>query len=357
MSELDGQMTMLETAPAPVPVEGYDDEGRLLTVEQAEDRLKALAGEINAITEHTRGVVISAALAVGKRLVEARRLVPAGRFGEWLAANVSYSERKAQDMMRLYEEYGREGAIPEAFAALDYSKAVALLSAPEESREALAKRAADEDLSVRELRDEFKALKIDKAKAQMKIATLEESNGHYERELAAIDEKRKTEDEHAAALQAEVARLRDAERAKAEAEALLDAMRAERDKAEARVHQVERNASDFQTRNEKLTKELAEARAKLNEQPEPERVEVIPEEVRRELEELRKRVSAAPTPAGPTASDRFKWFYANQLQPAFASALDLLRDVAREDRRSAEGFARALTAGCAKLVEKLEQGV
>ena len=97
-------------------------------------------------------------------------------------------------------------------------------------------------------------------------------------------------------------------------------------------------------------------------EPEPRTVEVVPESVTRELEALRAQLAeaqakAAPTvvqaPEGPTASDRFKWFYSNQMKPAFSTALNLLREVAREDAHAADLFATALTKGCQQLMNQL----
>ena len=337
------------------------DAGLLVAANAQADaaRLDALAAEINAITEQTRGVVISAALAVGKRLIEAKALVPEGRFGEWLARSVSYSERKAQDMMRLYEEYGRDGAIPESIAALDYSKAVALLTAPPEDREALAERAADEDMSVRALRDEIKVLKAERAKDQMKIEGLEGKAAGMVDEIARMDERERDYD-IAMQREREAAKLSEA-KAKA-AETSAEELRKLHQDAEERASASAQRASDAVSRANQAAKDLAEARARIATleaeaaaapEPETKTVEVIPEAVTRELEDLRRQVAEAKGPTGPTAVDRFKWFYANQMKPVFSNALQLLREVAQENSNAADVFATAITSGCKRLMEQL----
>ncbi|MBR6219510.1 MAG: DUF3102 domain-containing protein [Clostridia bacterium] len=346
--------------PEDLAVESQDA-GLLVAANAQADaaRLDALAAEINAITEQTRGVVISAALAVGKRLIEAKALVPEGRFGEWLARSVSYSERKAKDMMRLYEEYGRDGAIPESIAALDYSKAVALLTATPEDREALAERAADEDMSVRALRDEIKALKIERAKAQMKIEGLEGRVAGQVDEIARLDERERDYD-IAMQREREAAKLSEA-KAKA-AEASAEELRKLHQDAEERASASAQRASDAVSRANQAAKDLAEARARIATleaeaaaapEPETKTVEVVPEEVTRELEALRRQVAEAKGPTGPTAVDRFKWFYANQMKPVFSGALQLLREVAQENSNAADVFATAITSGCKRLMEQL----
>ena len=39
------------------------------------------------------------------------------------------------------------------------------------------------------------------------------------------------------------------------------------------------------------------------------------------------------------------------MKPAFSTALDLLKEVAKEDRHAAEMFATALTKGCEQLMK------
>ena len=362
--------------------DGYDAAGNLLNVDatDADDRLSVLATEINAITEQTRGVVISAALAVGKRLVEAKSLCPPGRFGEWLEKSVAYSERKAQDMMRLYVEYGRDGCVPESIAELDYSKAVALLSAPAEAREQLAGKAVEEDLSVRQLNAEIAKLKAEKVKAQMTIDDMSDKLDRQKDEIVRMDENQQNYDRaiverdakiKAITVEIEAAKddLRVAQAKATAAEAAAEQLRKLRSDAEERADKNDQRARDAVTRANKTAVDLSEARARIAEletraaeAPEPEvrTVEVVPEAVTRELDDLRRQLAeaqanhgTADAPAGPTAVDRFKWFYANQMKPAFTTALTLLQEVAREDGHAASLFATALNKGCKQLMDQL----
>ena len=416
-NEVLGQMDFTDIMGAPEAerrepetAEGYDTEGRLINpgaedgdrgalspaarvlphrdgeATEPEARLSELATEINAITEQTRGVVISAALAVGKRLVEAKTICPAGRFGEWLEKSVSYSERKAQDMMRLYLEYGRTGALPESIAALDYSKAVALLGAPAEEREALAAEAVEEDLSVRALQKKIDALKAERLKDQMtiddlegkiegqreEIARLDGRESEYDRAITERDEEIKAA--HAAIQkEKEAAMLANAKAAAAEASA--DELRRLHSDAEDRAAASAQRASDAVNRANRTAAELTEAKAKIAKLEEiaaaskepPKIVEVVPESVTRELEELRRQIAEekaakaeAPNPipveakeAHATATEKFRWFYENQMKPAFSRALELLTEVAKEDMKAADMFATALTKGCERLMNQL----
>ena len=400
VNELTGQFELSDyiepQTSADAPAEGYDENGNLMDIDREEmkrqtgcypedlavepqdagllvaanaqadaARLDALAAEINAITEQTRGVVISAALAVGKRLIEAKGLVPEGRFGEWLAKSVSYSERKAQDMMRLYVEYGRDGCVPESIAALDYSKAVALLSAPAEDRDALAEKASTEGLSVRQLQDEIKALKIERAKGQMRIDELEGRVAGQTEEIQRMDERERAFDA-AIVREREAASLADA-RAKA-AEASAQELRKLHQDAEDRAAAAAQRASDAVSRANQTARELSEAKAEAERLQEAldawdaeaktvETVEVVPDDVKRELEQLRRELEEAKAKtAAPvqcvTAAEKFRWFYSNQLQPVFKTARDLLKEVEAEDKHTAEVFRLAVSKACEILTKR-----
>ena len=84
-----------------------------------------IAAEINAIKTQARNVVLTAAMEIGKRLTEVKVMLPHGTWGTWLADNVDYSERTAQNLMSVYATYG--GIAPEKIEGMGFSQAVALL--------------------------------------------------------------------------------------------------------------------------------------------------------------------------------------------------------------------------------------
>lgn len=131
MSKLQGQMDLSMVIPEETEADtawGYDGNGNLLADPAgAEKRAGSIAAEINAIKAQTRQVMIGAALEIGRKLIEAKAVVPRGRWIAWLAENVDYSERRAQDLMRLYEEYGKK-SIPQAIAALSFVACLAVVA-------------------------------------------------------------------------------------------------------------------------------------------------------------------------------------------------------------------------------------
>ncbi len=319
--------------------EGYDESGNLMSPAEQENRLSVLAAEVRAIEEQVKGVALSGAVAIGKRLLEAKGLVPHGRFGEWLRLNVNYSERRAQDLMRLYETYGR-GTIPESVSALDYSKAVALLSAPEEAREALAEEAAD--MSVRELQAEVKRLNEARKADQVTIAELETQNEKIAN--ARVDDAataaRAMED-----LQRDMNTLRGTADA---ASRTAEALRKERDMAKESAATAAKRASDAVERANETQTKLTEAEAKIKalEAREPERVEVVPPEVEAELERLRHA-----SPRGE-AEVRFRLAF-SRLGQEFKAVQEILAEVVAEDADKGAKFAGAVVQACKSMIQMI----
>lgn len=165
--------------------------------------------------------------------------------------------------MQVYEEYqGRE--LTAAYDALSFTQLYDLLAAPAEDRDALAEKAAAEDLSTRELKREIEALRADKESANIKIYDLIQQGEAAERRLKAVEEANQSLKE---------------EKASAERQAELHALR----------------ANDAVGRADGLARDLNEARRKIDEMEarEPEVVEVVPEDARREMEAMQAQLKKA----------------------------------------------------------------
>ena len=196
-----------------------------------------VAAEINQLTNQTRVMVLNNSIEIGKRLLEAKTMVKHGEWGAWLATKVHYGQSTAENLIRIYREYGnKQGELWGATAAsstlgsLTYTKALALLAVPAEEREDFAKEVKAEDLSTRELQAEIAARKqaeIDKLSAEAQAKTARD-------EWEAADKLRK---------QAEAAK----------------------DTAEKEIAQLNKKLTEAQTgadsaETKKLKKELKEAR-------------------------------------------------------------------------------------------------
>lgn len=122
-----------------------------------------IAVEINQIKAQTRTMMLCSSIEIGRRLVEAKGMVEHGQWGEWLEKQIDYSPRTAQNLMKIFEEYGADqlalfgdNAKTQTFADLTYSQAVALLGVPAEEREQFAETNKVDEMSTRELQQMIK---------------------------------------------------------------------------------------------------------------------------------------------------------------------------------------------------------
>ncbi|WP_415535807.1 DUF3102 domain-containing protein [Dehalobacter sp. 4CP] len=104
-----------------------------------------IAAEINTIKQQTSKILLASAVEVGKRLKEAKALLPYGEWGKWLEESVSYSQRTADRMMQIFDEYGakllvssedQEMSDSSPVTNLTYTQALILLGLPEDQRDA-----------------------------------------------------------------------------------------------------------------------------------------------------------------------------------------------------------------------------
>lgn len=117
--------------------------------------LEIIGAEIRTFTAS----MVNNIIEIGRRMVEAKDMLPYGQFGDWIKANTGYSRSTANNFMRIYQEYGsRQGSLfgatlenEQAFGKLTYTKALALLDVPAEDREQFVEDHDVENMSTREL--------------------------------------------------------------------------------------------------------------------------------------------------------------------------------------------------------------
>ena len=117
-----------------------------------------IAAEINTIKREVQEVLIYATIKIGGKLCEAKSLVPQGEWGKWLEENVEYSQSTAENMMKLYKEYGgnQESLFDtwtnsETFGKLTYTQHLAMLALPFADRQAFAEENNVQEMSTRQL--------------------------------------------------------------------------------------------------------------------------------------------------------------------------------------------------------------
>ena len=126
-----------------------------MTTTQPGRDLTTVTSEIKFYKRQTEIAVLAGAIEIGRRLVEAKAMVGHGNWGTYLKEEVNFSQSTANNMMRLYEEYGTGQTTlfgnSQSFMNLDPTKALKLLSIPEEERETFVVENDVENKSVREL--------------------------------------------------------------------------------------------------------------------------------------------------------------------------------------------------------------
>lgn len=284
---------------------------------------EVIATEINVIKAQARDTYVRSAIEIGRRLYEVKTMVPHGKWGEWLQANVDYSERTAQNLMAVYEEYGRSGEA-QAIAGLSFTQAVLLLRLDGESRAELLEQKDVPGMSTRELEEEIRRAKAEIEKRQVTIDQLMGAEAQKEARAAHANE-------------AADAMRRERDAAKREAEA-----------AQARMGDAVRRADDVSKENLRLKEELAEEKKRTAPQPVIEQVEVTPPEVEAELEQLRERVKSAPNKEIILLRDAY-----DSLVKQFGRIEDMIAALGKVQPEEAARYRGAVAAAAAKIAERL----
>ena len=295
-----------------------------------------IAVEINVIKGQTRDVILRSAIEIGRRLYEAKAIVPYGRWGEWLKSNVDYSERTAQNLMKCFDEYGQN---PQALADVSYSQAVALLGLDGEQRAELMERVDVGELSTRELQAEIAKLREEQRHRQV---TLDQLLGEKE----------------------------EAERLAEEARESAEKLREEKAEAEQSMGRMAQQASDMADRAEKLSRENVALKGEIEKErnrpaPEPEtvirQVETVPEEVQAELEELRKRsaeledAAKAQRAAERSEAEVLLRDAYRQLNEHFARVRERIQQFEEERPEEAARYRLAVAIAATRMAEQIRQ--
>ncbi len=142
-----------------------------------------IALEINIIKDQTRKLLIYNSIEIGRRLVEAKEIVDHGEWGKWLENEVSYSKSTANNLMKIFKEYGADqinligdNLKSQTFGDLSYSQAVVLLGIAPEEREAFVKENNINEMSTRELKKVIAEKKKLEEKLKNKEQELENKN-------------------------------------------------------------------------------------------------------------------------------------------------------------------------------------
>ena len=274
-----------------------------------------------------------AVLTIGRCLIEAKDMLPHGEWLPWLAEKVGYSEKTAQNFMRLARAFSN----PQAIADLGATKALKLLALPPDERERFVADHNVIDMTTRQLeqairdRDEARqaaeAAKADAAAAEQARAKMEEDMKLLNVRLSGAQEDREQAAQAVARLEEELGELK-SRPVDVAVEQVTDPAAIERARAEA--------VAEMQDRLDKAreAKDRAEAQRK--------NAEEALEQVRLQLEEQARAEKKAALGADKDVA---------QFEVLFDQAKDLakmrgmlLKARGRGDQTAAQGMAKALRA-------------
>ena len=122
-----------------------------------------------------------AVLTIGRCLIEAKDMLPHGEWLPWLAEKVGYSEKTAQNFMRLARAFSN----PQAIADLGATKALKLLALPPDERERFVADHNVIDMTTRQLEQAIKDR--DEARKAAETAQAEASAAEQARAKMAED--------------------------------------------------------------------------------------------------------------------------------------------------------------------------
>ena len=78
----------------------------VLTMDAPERTLDVVTLEIQTLQRQAIEVNLMYAIEIGRRLTEAKAMLPHGQWGDYLKIQVSYSQSTANNLMRIFREYG-----------------------------------------------------------------------------------------------------------------------------------------------------------------------------------------------------------------------------------------------------------
>lgn len=299
-----------------------------------------IAAEINAIKDQTRNIVLYNSIEIGRRLVEAKEIVGHGEWSNWLEKSVDYSQRTANNLMKIFKEYGAsqmsllgDNLNSQTYANLSYSQALALIGLEPEERESFVKDNKIDDMSTRELQaaikekqkleEQLKAKEEEANKNKEKIKKYQEENKKIKSKIDEINSKKQ---EELTNREVEIENLRNhinslEKRIEEEKENARDP------EAEEEINKTTKLLQEKAVELGQALKEIESLKKELEEKP----IEInaeIPEEVTKELEELRDRVSKATSQN--ESSVKFK-IYFNELAKGFSDLLKSLGEIEEEE--------------------------
>lgn len=162
-------------------------------IAKTQRNIEVVTAEIQDICAQAKRMMLIYAVEIGRRLVEAKEILPHGEWSAWLNNEVQFSQSTANKHMQLFKKFGNAqislfGAElkSEAFTNLSYSQALKLLAVPDDEVEEFVKANNVENISTRELDKLIK-------ERDAAIAAAEQAAGMEEKMLEAVKRAEESE--------------------------------------------------------------------------------------------------------------------------------------------------------------------
>lgn len=316
--------------------------------------ISTVTAEIKTIVRQTQQIVLNNAMEIGRRLLEAKELVPHGEWGQYLEREVEFSTSTANNMMQLYKEYGNNqmglwSGNPQAFGEMPYTKALRLLAIPAEEREEFAKEVDAEHISTRELEEEIRKRK--QAEAEKQAA--QEMQQIAQEQNEALTERAKKGEAERERLQKELDRARQAE---AQAKKELDKAQKAEEKAKKAEAQARKEAEEAKAAQQQVPESLMEqlrkdaetaaaekARAEAEKQVAAAQVQLKEAQQKQQQAEEQLAQSKKNQQLAGEDAVTFKLLFA-QVQKDFQKMMEALGKVKAADQETGEKLATAVNA-------------
>lgn len=285
----------------------------IVNVPMAKQRdIQTVTTEIRTLTKQGQRLILEYAIEIGRRLCEAKSMLPHGEWGNWLREEVEFSQSTANNFMRMFEEYGADQisifgaeAKSQTIGNLPYTKALKLLALPAEEREEFVQTKDVAQMSSRELERAIRerdAARKQAQDAEGKIESLQrdlsasnEIADSLRTELSRAKEDVKAADDEAVKNERELKlklKLEEAEDALAEAKEEIEA-------AHKQIGELRENTEIPQEKLDKLAKDAEDAAKKRFEEQKKKLIEAAKESEQKakdaeaRIEELRRKLSTA----------------------------------------------------------------
>lgn len=315
--------------------------------------VEAVTLEIQTLQRQAQQLLLGYAIEIGRRLVEVKAMLPHGQWGTYIKEQVGYSQSTANNLMRIFEEYGTAQqsifgpeAISQAIGNLSYTKALRLLALPADEREAFVEEHQVEDMSTRELEAAIRERDDALRRAEEDRAEREAA----EQARAKIAEDMRLANERVAQLSRELEELRsrpvEVAVQHAEEEELEQARREAAADARARVEALEKELAAARKQQSDLLNQHQEMDQKLKEARQERR------DAREELKQTREALERARKELRASGNKEITQFgvYFEACQEDFSRMMGILHKL--KAGGDDEGRAK-LTTACGALLEAM----